>query len=59
MIIFSILISSEYLTRHQAIEWGPQGVRVVCVAPGPIADTEGMRRLSKKMVLLRIIYRKF
>jgi len=36
----------EYLTRHQAIEWGPQGVRVVCVAPGPIADTEGMRRLN-------------
>jgi len=36
----------EYLTRHQAIEWGPHGVRVVCVAPGPIKDTEGMRRLA-------------
>jgi len=36
----------EYMTRHQALEWGPQGVRVVCVAPGPIEDTEGVRRLS-------------
>ncbi|XP_005101023.1 peroxisomal 2,4-dienoyl-CoA reductase [Aplysia californica] len=36
----------EYLTRHQALEWGPQGVRVLCVAPGAIGDTEGVRRLS-------------
>ncbi|KAH9495815.1 Peroxisomal 2,4-dienoyl-CoA reductase [Bulinus truncatus] len=36
----------EALTRHQALEWGPQGVRALCVAPGPIDDTEGMRRLG-------------
>ncbi|XP_059165359.1 peroxisomal 2,4-dienoyl-CoA reductase [(3E)-enoyl-CoA-producing]-like [Physella acuta] len=36
----------EALTKHQAIEWGPNGVRVVCVAPGPIEDTEGMKKLS-------------
>ncbi len=29
-----------------AVEWGPDQVRVVGVAPGPIADTEGMKRLG-------------
>lgn len=42
-----LIFLPEHLTRHQAIEWGPKGVRSVCVAPGPIGDTEGMRRLSK------------
>uniref|UniRef100_A0A0B6ZXM4 Peroxisomal 2,4-dienoyl-CoA reductase [(3E)-enoyl-CoA-producing] n=2 Tax=Arion vulgaris TaxID=1028688 RepID=A0A0B6ZXM4_9EUPU len=37
----------ETLTRHQAVEWGPKGIRVLCVAPGPIADTEGMNRLGR------------
>ncbi|KAK6170008.1 hypothetical protein SNE40_018505 [Patella caerulea] len=36
----------ETLTRHMALEWGPDRIRVMCVAPGPIADTEGMRRLA-------------
>ena len=30
-----------------AVEWGGDGVRVVGVAPGPIAGTEGMRRLGQ------------
>jgi NAD(P)-dependent dehydrogenase (short-subunit alcohol dehydrogenase family) len=36
----------DQLTRVLAQEWGPDGIRVNCITPGPIADTEGMRRLA-------------
>ncbi len=36
----------EKMTMDLALEWGPMGVRVLGIAPGPIADTEGMKRLS-------------
>ncbi|MDW8363790.1 MAG: SDR family oxidoreductase [Myxococcales bacterium] len=35
----------DSLTRSLALEWGPFGVRVVGLAPGPVEDTEGLARL--------------
>jgi peroxisomal 2,4-dienoyl-CoA reductase len=36
----------DAVTRNLAVEWGRFGIRACAIAPGPIADTEGMRRLA-------------
>jgi NAD(P)-dependent dehydrogenase (short-subunit alcohol dehydrogenase family) len=36
----------DMLTRVLALEWGPQGIRINSIVPGPIAGTEGIRRLA-------------
>jgi NAD(P)-dependent dehydrogenase (short-subunit alcohol dehydrogenase family) len=36
----------DMLTRTLALEWGPYGIRINSISPGPIADTEGMKRLA-------------
>lgn len=36
----------DMLTRVLAMEWGGDGIRVNSIVPGPIGDTEGIRRLA-------------
>lgn len=36
----------DMLTRVLAMEWGVEGVRVNSIVPGPIGETEGVRRLA-------------
>lgn len=36
----------DMLTRSLALEWGPEGLRVNAIVPGPIDETEGMARLA-------------
>ena len=38
-------VGIDALTRSLAVEWGEHGIRVNGIAPGPIAGTEGVRRL--------------
>ena len=36
----------DMITKTLAIEWGPRGIRINSVMPGPIDGTEGMARLA-------------
>ncbi|HEV2763732.1 MAG TPA: SDR family oxidoreductase [Pyrinomonadaceae bacterium] len=44
----------DALTRNLAVEWGRHRIRTNAIAPGPIEDTEGMRRLVPEPVKERI-----
>jgi 2,4-dienoyl-CoA reductase [(3E)-enoyl-CoA-producing], peroxisomal len=44
----------DALTRNLAVEWGRYGIRVNAIAPGPIEDTEGMRRLLPEPIKDRL-----
>ena len=44
----------DALTRNLAVEWGRYGIRVNAIAPGPIEDTEGMKRLIPEPVKERL-----
>jgi peroxisomal 2,4-dienoyl-CoA reductase len=44
----------DAITRNLAVEWGRYGIRVNGIAPGPIAETEGMKRLVPDDVKERI-----
>jgi len=39
----------DSMTRSLALEWGCDGIRVVGIAPGPIADTPGTTKLAPGM----------
>lgn len=36
----------DQLVKTLALEWGPLGIRLNSIAPGPVSGTEGMARLS-------------
>ncbi|HEX8853925.1 MAG TPA: SDR family oxidoreductase, partial [Pyrinomonadaceae bacterium] len=44
----------DALTRNLAVEWGAYGIRVNAIAPGPVEDTEGMKRLVPEPVKERL-----
>jgi len=45
----------DALTRNLAVEWGRYGIRVNAIAPGPIEDTEGMKRLVPEPIKERLL----
>ena len=47
----------DALTRNLAVEWGAYGIRVNAIAPGPIEDTEGMKRLVPPDIKERLRHR--
>ncbi|CAN5697202.1 SDR family oxidoreductase [soil metagenome] len=53
----------DAITRNLSVEWGRYGIRVNGIAPGPIEDTEGIKRLLpeplKENLTKRIPLRRF
>lgn len=47
----------DLLTRTLALEWGPMGIRVNAIVPGPIRGTEGMARLAPTEAMQRKVDR--
>lgn len=47
----------DALTRNLAVEWGRHGIRVNAIAPGPIGDTEGMKRLVPQPIKEKLLER--
>lgn len=45
----------DMITRVAAMEWGSMGVRVNSISPGPIDDTEGMKRLASTKELRQLV----
>jgi peroxisomal 2,4-dienoyl-CoA reductase len=45
----------DALTRNLAVEWGRYGIRVNAIAPGPIEDTEGMKRLVPEPIKEKLL----
>ena len=43
----------DMITKVLAMEWGKDGIRVNSISPGPIADTEGMKRLAPTEEILK------
>src|SRR5204863_9863357 len=47
----------DALTRNLAVEWGRFGIRANAIAPGPIDDTEGMKKLIPEAVKEKLRHR--
>lgn len=47
----------DAITRNLSVEWGRYGIRVNGIAPGPIEDTEGMKRLVPEEVKEKLLSR--